>query len=81
MLKLRLIRGGQKNKPHYKIAIMQAKTKRNGFVIEKIGFYNPKTKDFKLKVDRILKHLKYGIQPTKRLQKFLQISNIIFNKN
>lgn len=79
MLKIRLIRGGKKGNPHYKIGIIDSRTKRNGFFIQLVGFFNPKTKDFKLKVNVIFKYLKCGVQPTQKIKYFLLTSHLIFN--
>lgn len=78
MLKVRLILCGKKAQPVYKIGVMDSRTKRNGFLIQSIGFYNPQTKDFKLKVNFMFNHLKCGVQPTKKVQFFLLMSKIIF---
>lgn len=41
MIKIRLFRIGKKKKPFYRIVIADARTSRNGKIIENIGFYNP----------------------------------------
>lgn len=79
MLKIRLIKKGSKQKPYYQIGVLQAKTKRNGFVIQLLGFYNPKTKSLKIIIPLLLKHLKCGAQPTTQVRVFLRNSNIISN--
>jgi small subunit ribosomal protein S16 len=67
MLKLRLIPGGQKHKIVYRLGIMKATTKRNGLRFQNIGFYNPRTKDLKIDIISLIKNLKCGVQPTKRI--------------
>ena len=44
-VKLRLKRIGRKNRPFYRIAVMDTRTPRGGRAIEIIGHYNPLPKD------------------------------------
>jgi len=41
MVKIRLTRGGAKKRPFYHIVVTDQRSKRDGRVIERIGFYNP----------------------------------------
>ncbi len=41
MLKIKLARFGKKNQPHYRMVITEAKSKRDGKYVEKIGHYAP----------------------------------------
>ena len=41
MVKIRLTRGGAKKRPFYHIVVTDQRNKRDGRVIERIGFYNP----------------------------------------
>ena len=41
MVKIRLARGGAKKRPFYHIVVADARNKRDGRRIEKIGFFNP----------------------------------------
>lgn len=81
MLKLKLIKGGKKHNPKYKIGLMKANTKLNGVIIQNIGYYNPKTKDFKLKINYIINTLKNGAQPTSTIKSILLKTKIIFINN
>ena len=38
---IRLSRGGAKKRPYYKIVVADARTGRDGKVLERIGSYNP----------------------------------------
>nr|YP_009369835.1 30S ribosomal protein S16 [Boldia erythrosiphon]ARO90523.1 30S ribosomal protein S16 [Boldia erythrosiphon] len=73
MIKIRLKRCGRKKHPVYRIVVMDVKTKRNGKPIEEIGFYNPITKESRLKLERITQRLTEGAKLTKT-------ANYIFNK-
>ena len=41
MVKIRLARGGAKKRPFYHIVVADARNKRDGRRIERIGFFNP----------------------------------------
>ncbi len=45
MVKLRLKRGGTKKRPFYHIVAVDVRKKRDGSVIETLGFYNPLSED------------------------------------
>ena len=40
-VKIRMSRGGAKNRPHYKIVVADSRMARDGRFIEKIGYYDP----------------------------------------
>nr|AAB50700.1 ribosomal 30S protein TS17 {N-terminal} [Thermus thermophilus, Peptide Partial, 45 aa] [Thermus thermophilus] len=42
MVKIRLARFGSKHNPHYRIVVTDARRKRDGKYIEKIGYYDPR---------------------------------------
>lgn len=64
MLKIRLMRIGTKQRPFYRVVVIDERSKRNGAYIELLGTYNPLTepKDIKLKQDRIDHWIKTGAQ-------------------
>lgn len=64
MLKIRLLRIGAKQKPFYRVVVVDERAKRTGAYIELLGTYNPLTepKDIKLKQDRIDHWIKQGAQ-------------------
>lgn len=41
MLKIRLARIGKKHEPHYRIVVTEARSKRNGKIVEQIGHWHP----------------------------------------
>nr|YP_010596606.1 ribosomal protein S16 [Chrysotila carterae]WAK83242.1 ribosomal protein S16 [Chrysotila carterae] len=77
MLKLRLKRYGRKGQPCYRIVAMDSRTKRDGKVIEELGFYNPITSETHLKYDKIIFRLKSGAQPTETVKNILAKAKII----
>ncbi len=65
-VKIRLQRHGKKGKPFFWIVAADARAKRDGKFLEKIGVYNPTTNPatIDLDVDGAVKWLQNGAQPT-----------------
>jgi small subunit ribosomal protein S16 len=65
-VKIRLQRHGKKGKPFYWVVAADARSKRDGRYLEKIGTYNPNTNPATLNidVDSAVKWLQNGAQPT-----------------
>ncbi len=65
-VKIRLQRHGKKGKPFYWIVAADARSKRDGKYLEKIGTYNPNTNPaaIDLDLDGAVKWLQNGAQPT-----------------
>jgi small subunit ribosomal protein S16 len=65
-VKIRLQRHGKKGKPFYWIVAADARSKRDGRFLEKIGTYNPNTNPatIDLNVDSAVQWLHNGAQPT-----------------
>ena len=66
--KIRLKRIGRRNKPFYRVVVMDSRKKRDGASIEELGWYNPvageSEQDYSLKGDRVLYWLNEGAQIT-----------------
>ncbi len=65
-VKIRLQRHGRKGKPFYWIVAADARSKRDGKLLEKIGTYNPNTNPatVELDIDKAVVWLQNGAQPT-----------------
>jgi small subunit ribosomal protein S16 len=65
-VKIRLQRHGKKGKPFYWIVSADARAKRDGKYLEKLGTYNPNTNPatIELNLDSAVKWLHNGAQPT-----------------
>ena len=65
-VKIRLQRHGKKGKPFYWVVAADARSKRDGKYLEKIGTYNPNTNPatVDLNLDAAVKWLHDGAQPT-----------------
>jgi small subunit ribosomal protein S16 len=65
-VKIRLQRHGKKQKPFYWIVAADARSKRDGKFLEKLGIYNPNTNPatVDLNLDKAVQWLHNGAQPT-----------------
>ena len=65
-VKIRLQRHGKKGKPFYWVVAADARAKRDGRYLEKIGTYNPNTNPatVDINIDQAVKWLENGAQPT-----------------
>ena len=65
-VKIRLQRHGKKQKPFYWVVAADARSKRDGKYLEKIGTYNPNTNPatIELNLESAVKWLHNGAQPT-----------------
>ena len=75
-VKIRMSRGGAKNRPHYKIVVADGRFARDGRFIEKIGYYDPmlpkeNAKRVVIDVERAKYWLSKGAQPSERVTHFL----------
>ena len=76
--KIRLKRIGRRNRPFYRMVVMDSRSRRDGAAIEELGWYNPIDLDdsFSLKEERILHWLKDGAQTTDAAHKLLRRAGI-----
>ena len=72
MIKLRLKKYGRKGQISYRIVLMVSNSKRDGKAIEELGFYNPRTKETKINLERIKLRLTQGAQPTQTVETLLK---------
>ena len=79
MLKLRLTRLGRKKVPFYRIAAMEALSRRDGKAVAYLGTFNPLAEEGEqvvLKEEEILKYLSNGAQPTETVKSILTKAGI-----
>ncbi len=74
--KIKLQRLGKMREPHYRIVVADARTKRDGRVIEAIGQYHPKSDPSIINVDaeRAEYWLGVGAQPTEPVLAILKVT-------
>ena len=77
--KIRLQRHGKKRYAYYHLVVADARSKRDGKNIERLGFYNPNTNpatiDFDF--DRALHWVKVGAQPTDTARALLSYKGVL----
>ncbi len=76
--KIRLKRIGRRNRPFYRMVVMDSKSRRDGAAIEELGWYNPIDVEhsFSLNDERIIHWLKDGAQTTDAAHKLLKRAGI-----
>ena len=74
MLAIRMTRIGSNKRPTFRMVVTEARSPRDGRVVETLGFYNPKTKPATLKVDRerLAHWLKVGAQPSSTVKSLMK---------
>lgn len=82
-VKLRLQRHGKKGKPFYWIVAADARAKRDGKFLEKLGIYNPNTNPatVEIDVDSAVKWLENGAQPTDTARAILSYKGVLLKKH
>ena len=82
-VKIRLQRHGKKGKPYYWIIAADARAKRDGKYIEKLGAYNPNTNPatIELEVDSAVRWLQNGAQPTDTVRGILSYKGALLKNH
>ncbi len=82
-VKLRLARHGRKRYAYYHIIVADARSPRDGRLIERIGTYNPNTNPatIELNFDKALSWLKNGAQPTETVKRILSYKGVLMMKH
>lgn len=77
-VKIRLMRTGMHKTPSYRVVIADARSPRDGRIVENIGWYNPLTQPATLNIDetKALKWLGNGAQPTDSMLQLLKTAGI-----
>lgn len=82
-VKIRLQRHGKKGKPFYWIVAADARSKRDGRFLEKLGTYNPNVNpaSIDLDVDGAVKWLQNGAQPTDTAKAILSYKGVLLKNH
>ncbi len=82
-VKIRLQRHGKKGKPYYWIVAADARSKRDGKYLEKLGAYNPNTNPatVELNVDGAVTWLQNGAQPTDTARAILSYKGVMLKNH
>nr|YP_010989784.1 ribosomal protein S16 [Delarbrea paradoxa]WOV68144.1 ribosomal protein S16 [Delarbrea paradoxa] len=76
MVKLRLKRCGRKQRAVYRIVAIDARSRREGRDLRKVGFYDPIKNQSYLNVPAILYFLEKGAQPTGTVRDILKKAEV-----
>ena len=76
MVKIRLKRMGKKRKPFYHVVVADARTARDGKIIDKVGTYDPMTTPSTINIDleKVTTWIKNGAKPTETAKKLIGIA-------
>ena len=82
-VKIRLQRHGKKGKPFYWIVAADARSKRDGKYLEKLGTYNPNTNPatIDLNVDDTVAWLQNGALPTDTARNILSYKGVMYKNH
>ncbi|MFA5785613.1 MAG: 30S ribosomal protein S16 [Actinomycetota bacterium] len=77
-VRIRLMRGGAKKAPTYRVTVADSRSPRDGRFIETIGVYQPREEPSLVKIDeaRALYWLSVGAKPSAQVQVLLKIAGI-----
>lgn len=78
-VKIRLKRTGMKKAPSYRVVIADARSPRDGRIIENIGWYNPRVEPSAINIneEKALNWLRHGAQPTDSVASLLKRVGIL----
>lgn len=81
MVRLRLQRFGRRNRPFYRLNAIEKRNRRNGKVLEQLGWYDPiatdPEKQLKLEGERISYWLSMGAQPSETVADMLAKNDLL----
>ena len=77
MLVIRLRRIGKKHQPSYRVVVSERRSKLGGPPVEDLGFYNPSTKSFSAKKDRVEYWLSHGAHATPTVHNLLVTHKVL----
>lgn len=79
MVKIRLKRIGATKRPKYRLVVQDSRTRRDGAVIEEIGFYDPQAQPPEIRIDAeaAKKWLGTGAQPTETAASLLRKAEVL----
>lgn len=74
MVKIRLARGGARNRPHYRVVAIDERAQPNGRPLEFLGSYDPRENPerFEIAVDRFDAWIAKGAQPSTTVKSLVQ---------
>ena len=82
-VKIRLSRRGRSKRPIYDVVVADARAKRDGRLIEKLGQFNPMTEPAEISIDadKAFEWLMKGAQPTDTVRGILSKAGVLYRKH
>lgn len=81
MLKIRLQRTGRRNQPAFRLIVTEgARGPKTGRVVERVGFYDPVTKEKRVETERVAHWLSVGAQPSDTVHNMLVDAGVVSDK-
>jgi len=77
MLAIKLKRTGKKHQASFRIIVSEKRSKVDGRFLEDLGWFNPRTSQFKLNNERTDYWLKNGAQPTVSVRHLFKKNNVL----
>jgi small subunit ribosomal protein S16 len=76
MVRIRLMRVGKRKQPSYRVVVADARSPRDGRIIEAIGHYQPRTDPSTVAIDadRAVYWLQQGAQPSNQVRNLMRIT-------
>ncbi|MEY2742839.1 MAG: hypothetical protein RIS21_1210 [Planctomycetota bacterium] len=78
---IRLSRIGRENRPFFRIAVYDSRTRRDGKVLDHLGYYDPINstgKIWKLDLERLFAWMKKGATPSETIKAHLRAEKIAY---
>ncbi|HTK03501.1 MAG TPA: 30S ribosomal protein S16 [Alphaproteobacteria bacterium] len=72
MVTIRLSRFGRKKAPFYRVVAVDASKKRDGMVLEVLGFWNPIKKELEIKKEELKNWVNKGAQLSATVKKLIE---------
>lgn len=82
-VKIRMKRFGTRQRPYYRIVVMDTSAPRDGRALEEVGLYHPiepEDKQISLKEDRIREWISKGAQPSATVKRILNKNEIYLER-
>jgi len=77
MLAIKFQRQGKKHQAHFRLVVAEKRSKADGKFVDDLGWFDPHSKKFEIKKDKIEHWLKVGAQPTPSTHNLLVRAEII----
>ncbi len=72
VVRLRFQRLGRPKLPFFRLVAVDSRKKRNGATIDRLGSYNPKTKEFRFDIEKVKLWLSRGALPSETVKNLLK---------